>query len=64
MYTYLFYVCQVRHITPRILFNQAFEEHYGRTGDTSHDLNMFAQTGELPVYVLNYLEKVRDRPSP
>lgn len=64
MFTYLYYVCQVRHVTPRIVFEQAYEKHYGVKGDVSNDFFQFERTHVLPVYVLGYLEDIRAQPRP
>lgn len=64
MFTYLYYVCHVRHVTPRMVFEQAYEKHYGVQGDVTKDFDEFSRVGKLPVYVLNFLENIRAQPRP
>lgn len=64
MFTYLYYVCQVRHKTPHLIFEEAYEKHYGQAGDVTADFDLFTRVGTLPVYVLNYLEAIRAQPRP
>lgn len=61
--TYMYYVCSRLNVSSHQLFRIAYKHKYGVDGDTRNAYSHFLTHKELPDYVVNFLEHLRDNKS-